>query len=144
MIDRREFLALSCLFACDPLPAVLTLSVVAAPDQNPSPSGVPTSVAVRLFQLGAAAKFQRADVFALTEREQQTLGTEDLGSEEFVLHPGEVRVITRDLKPGAQYIGVAVLFRDIDRAQWRALAPVAATGPSRHTLMVKALSATLA
>jgi type VI secretion system protein VasD len=144
MIDRRQFIALSCLFACDPLPPVLTLSVVASADQNPSPTGTATAVAVRLFQLGSTAKFERADVFALTEREQQTLGTDDLGSEEFVVRPGEIRVITRDLKPGAQYIGIAVLFRDIDKARWRGMAPVAANGPSRHTLTVKALSATLA
>jgi len=144
MIDRRRFIALSCLFACDPEPAVLTLSVVGARDQNPSPDGNATAVAVRLFQLGGTAKFERADVFALTEHEQQTLGTDDLGSEEFVIRPGEIRVIKRDLKPGAQFIGTAVMFRDIDRAQWRGMAPVAANGPSRHTLTVRALSATLA
>jgi type VI secretion system protein VasD len=148
MIHRRAFLALGAvaLARCSspPPPPVLTLTIIGSPDQNPDPAGHPTSVAVHLYQLTATAKFERADVFALTEHEQQTLGADDLGSEELVLQPGETRTITRDLKPTAQFIGVAVLYRDIDRAQWRAFAPVAASGPSRHALTIKALSATLA
>ena len=148
MIHRRAFLALGAMLlarcSSPPPPAVLTLTLLGSADQNPDPSGHPTSVAVHLYQLTATAKFERADVFALTEHEQQTLGTDDLGSEELVLQPGETRTITRDLKPNAQFIGVAVLFRDIDRAQWRGMAPVAASGPSRHALTIKALSATLA
>jgi type VI secretion system VasD/TssJ family lipoprotein len=38
-------------------------------------------VAVRLFQLKSNAAFERADVFAVMEREQQTLGADALGSE---------------------------------------------------------------
>ena len=94
--------------------------------------------------LKSTAKFERADVFALTEREQQTLGTDGLGSEEFVMRPGETRTITRELKPGAQFIGAAVLFRDIDRARWRAVAPVAPNGPSPRTLTIRGLTAALA
>ena len=70
------------------------------------------------------AKFERADVFALTEHEQQTLGQDDAGSQEFVLSPGETQTKTFELKPGVQAIGVVVLYRDIDNAQWRADAPV--------------------
>ena len=101
-------------------------------------------MAVRLFQLKSNAAFERADVFAVTEREQQTLGADGLGSEEFVIKPGENRAITRELKPGAQFIGTAVLFRDIDRARWRGVAPVAASGPSRRTLTITRLTAALA
>jgi type VI secretion system protein VasD len=113
-------------------------------DQNPDRSGQPATVAVRLFQLKSNAAFERADVFALTEREQQTLGADGLGSEEFVIKPGESRTITRELKPGAQFIGTAVLFRDIDRARWRGVAPVAASGPSRRTLTISRVTAALA
>ena len=133
MISRRLLLALPAVLAArcssPPPPAVLTLTVIGGADQNPDASGQGATVAVRLFQLKSNAGFERADVFALTEREQQTLGTEGLGSEEFVIKPGESRTITRELKPGAQFIGTAVLFRDIDRARWRGIAPVAASGP---------------
>jgi type VI secretion system protein VasD len=148
MISRRLLLALPAILAArcssPPPPAVLTLTVIGGADQNPDASGQGATVAVRLFQLKSNAGFERADVFALTEREQQALGTEGLGSEEFVIKPGESRTITRELKPGAQFIGTAVLFRDIDHARWRGIAPVAASGPSRRTLTITRLTAALA
>lgn len=148
MISRRLLLALPALLAArcssPPPPAALTLTVVGGADQNPDASGQGATVAVRLFQLKTNAAFERADVFALTEREQQTLGADGLGSEEFVIKPGESRTITRELKPGAQFIGTAVLFRDVDRARWRGIAPVAASGPSRRTLTITRLTAALA
>ena len=147
MITRRVLLGILPLLAAQcsspPPPAVLILTVIGGADQNPGPSGKPTPVAVRLFQLNDPAKFERSDVFALTEREQQTLGAESQGSEEFVLRPGEARTLTRELKKGVQFVGIAVLFRDIDQAHWRAVSPVAASGPSKLTLKINGLTATL-
>ena len=148
MIARRVFLGAVALLAtkCSspPPPAVLTLNVIGGADQNPDPSGHPAPVAVRVFELGATAKFERADVFALTEHEQQTLGEDGQGSEELVLRPGETRTVTRELKKGVQFIGIAVLFRDIDRSRWRVGAPVGVSGPTKLTLRVNGLNATLA
>jgi type VI secretion system protein VasD len=147
MITRRALLGIVAVLAtrCSspPPPAVLTLNVIGGGDQNPDPSGKPAPVAVRLFQLNDPAKFERSDVFALTEREQQTLGSEGQGSEEFVLRPGETRMVTRELKKGVQFVGIAVLFRDIDQSHWRAVSPVAASGPSKLTLKINGLTATL-
>ena len=146
IVSRRLLLSLPAILAArcsSPPPAVLTLTVIGGADQNPDASGRPATVAVRLFQLSNAA-FERGDVFALTEREQQTLGADGLGSDEFVIKPGETRTITRELKPGAQFIGTAVLFRDLDRARWRGVAPVAASGPSRRALTITRLTAALA
>ncbi len=149
MISRRLLLAGCALLAArcsspPPPPAVLTLTMIGGADQNPNPEGHPVPVAVRLFELGGTAKFERADVFALTEREQQTLGEESLGSEELLLSPGETRTVTRELKKGVQFIGIAVLFRDIDHSRWRAVAPVAASGPTRLALRINGLAAVLA
>jgi type VI secretion system protein VasD len=135
-------LAASCA-APPPPPAVLTLTINAGADQNPDAGGHGAPVAVTLFQLDATGKFERADVFALMEREAQTLGDEDAGSEQFVLRPGESRTVTRELKKGVQFVGVVVLFRDIDRATWRAMAPVAASGPTRLTLTTAGITAKL-
>lgn len=127
-----------------PPPAVLDLSVRAGADQNPNAAGVPAPVAIRVFFLTATAKFERADVFALTEREAATLGADSMGSEEFVLRPGETRAINRMPKSGVQFLGVAVLFRDIDRAAWRAVAPVAASGPTKLLLTTGGIRVALA
>lgn len=149
MIARRGLilLPLAALAGCaapPPPPAVLHLTIKGAPDQNPDPSGHPAPVAVRLYQLAAPGRFTGAGVFALIDREAATLGAEALASEEIVLRPGQTLHLTRTLKPGTQFIGVAVLFRDIDRAHWRAVVPVAASGPTDLTLTVSGLSAALA
>nr|WP_283949552.1 type VI secretion system lipoprotein TssJ [Limobrevibacterium gyesilva] len=127
-----------------PPPAVLNLTMQGGADQNPDPVGKPASVAVRVFQLAATAKFERADVFALIEREATTLGTDGLGSEEFVLAPGETRKIERELKKGVQFIGAIALFRDIDRAKWRQIAPAPSSGPVNLMLKTAGITATLA
>jgi len=126
-----------------PPPAVLDLTVKAGRDQNPEANGQPAPVAIHLYQLAATGGFERADVFALTEHEAATLGADLLQSEIFNFAPGETRTLKRMLKPGAQFLGVAVLFRDIDHATWRAIAPVAATGPTTLTLSTTKLLATL-
>jgi type VI secretion system protein VasD len=149
MISRRLFLAApAALAACaappPPPPPVLDLTINAGADQNTDPAGHPTSVAIRLYQLAGTGRFERADVFALTEREAQTLGDQSLGSEEVIVRPGETQKINRELKPGVQALGVAVLFRDIDRARWRAVSPVAPHGPTRLNLKITGVTATLA
>ncbi len=57
--------------------------------------------------------------------------------------PSEKQSIKRELKKGTQFLGVVVLFRDIDHAKWRATAPVAASGPSKLALAVGRLSVDL-
>lgn len=153
MIGRRSLLPLLpalaaplALLRCAPPPKpppVLTITMVGSPDQNPDSSGKASPVAVRVYQLTATAKFERSDVFALTEHEQQTLGQDDAGSQEFVLSPGETQTKTFELKPGVQAIGIVVLYREIDQSQWRADAPAADSGPTKLLLNVGKLAITL-
>jgi type VI secretion system protein VasD len=141
MIARRLLLvgpALLSVAGCGgpPPPAVVELAIKASPDVNPNPAGTPVSVAARLYSLMGRGRFMSADAYALMDREKATLGDESAGSEEIVLRPGETRKMTLAPKPGVRYLGVAVLFREIDRAQWRAVAPIAATGLTRLALTV--------
>jgi type VI secretion system protein VasD len=126
-----------------PPPPVLNLTVKSGADQNPEQNGKPAPVAVKLIQLGATGAFERADVFALSDREAATLGPDLLGSETIIMTPGQTRMLERRLKTGAQFLGVAVLFRDIDQATWRAIAPLAANGPTKLTLTISKLSVSL-
>ena len=119
-----------------PPPAVLELAISAGADQNPGENGRPASVAVRLYQLKASAAFEGADYYALAEREKATLADDGAGTEEFVLSPGENRTVTRQLKPGVQFVGVVAAFRDVDRAGWRAVQPVAVNGTTKLSLRV--------
>lgn len=148
MISRRTSLLLPMLWlarcgSAPPPPPSLDLTITAGADQNPDPAGQPAPVAIRLYQLASDTAFARADVFALTDHESATLGLDDLGSEEIIIAPGERRSIVHPLKPGARILGVAALFRDIDRATWRAQAPLAEHGPTRLTLTTAKLRITL-
>ena len=128
-----------------PPPASVTLDVQGGADQNPDPTGRPSPVAVSIFFLTATAKFERADVFALTERERDTLGQDSAGSEQFVIAPGERRSITRELRQGVQAIGVVALFRDVDSgAQWRAVRTIAPSGATTLNLRLARNAVTLA
>jgi type VI secretion system protein VasD len=126
-----------------PPPPVLDLTIQAGRDQNPDPAGQPTAVAIRVYQLASPDSFNRADVFALIDRQAETLGADGLGSDEFLLAPGERRQITRDLKPGTRAVGAIALFRQIDQAAWRVSAPAEANGPTRLVLSTAGLKITV-
>lgn len=127
-----------------PPPAVLTMTITGSADQNPDPAGRSSPVAVRVYQLAATGKFEQADVFALKDSEMKTLGADEAApSQEYLIAPGDSKTITINLKPMVSSVGVAVLYRDIDHAAWRADAPVAASGPSKLTATVGKLALTL-
>ena len=105
-------------------PAVLTLTMIGSADQNPDTGGKAAPVAVRIYQLDPDGEVRaRRRVRADRARAADT-GT---GQRRLT---GICAVARRDadqefeLKPGVQAIGVVVLYRDIDNAQWRADAPV--------------------
>jgi len=62
---------------------------------------------------------------------------------EFLIAPGDKKTVTIDLKPMVTSVGVAVLYRDIDHAKWRATGAVAANGPSNHSATIGRLALTL-
>jgi type VI secretion system protein VasD len=126
-----------------PAPAVVDLTVTAGRDLNQDVAGTPRSVAVRIYGLASRARFSSADAFALMERDKAVLADEGSLAEEIVLRPGETRKITLMPKPGVRYIGTVVLFQDIDRARWRAVAAIAPEGLTRLALVVGSNSAQL-
>lgn len=89
MILRRTTLLapLVLLARCgsSPPPPVLTLTIQTGPDQNPDSAGHPAPVAIRIYQLASLAAFSRADVFALIDRQAETLGADYLASDEVVV-----------------------------------------------------------
>jgi type VI secretion system protein VasD len=140
VIARRLLLvtpALALVASCGPPPpAAVDLAIKASPDLNRNQAGTPLSVAVRLYSLNDRSRFATADAYGLMSRENAVLGDERAGSEEIVMRPGETRNVTMAPKPGVRFLGVAVLFHDIDRAQWRAIAPIAASGTTRLVLAI--------
>jgi type VI secretion system protein VasD len=127
-----------------PPPPVLQLAIQAGATQNPESDGRPAPVSIRLYQLGATGAFEQAGVYALAQHESATLGQDLIAAETLVVTPGQSLTVERQLKPGAQFLGAAVLFRDIDHARWRGVAKLAPSGPTRLTLTTDALQMTLA
>ena len=149
-MNRRLILGLAGLLilaSCAPAPPpppVLTLTIKGSAEQNPDALGRAAPVAVRVYQLSGTAKFEQSDVFALKDNEAKTLGPEEAtGSQEFLIAPGDSKTVTIDLKPMVSSIGVAALYRDIDKAQWRAVAPAKPNGPTTLTATVGKLAVTL-
>ncbi len=125
-MNRRLLMGIAGLLAlarcapAPPPPPVLNLTITGTAEQNPDPTGRASPVAVRVYQLSGTAKFSQTDVFGLMNNEAKVLGTEEATSSmEFLIAPGESKKVTVDLKPMVSAIGVAVLYRDIDHAQWR-------------------------
>jgi len=103
-----------------PPPVVLTLSLTASADVNPDAQSRPSPVVVRLYQLKDDAAFRDADIYALFDKEQATLGAGLAAREEFELAPSEHRNLTIKPSPEVRFIGVVAAYRDIRNAQWRA------------------------
>ena len=130
--------------AAPPPPPVLNLTITGTADQNPDAAGRAAPVAVRVYQLSGTAKFEQSDVFALKDNEAKTLGAEAAaGSQEFLVAPGDSKTVKIDLKPMVSSIGVAVMYRDIDQAKWRAVEPAKPNGPTNLTATVGKLALTL-
>lgn len=98
---------------------VVVLQLQAGEALNPTTEGHSAPVRVRLLELRSAAAFSRADYFSLAERADATLGDELVAQDEWLLHPGQTRDLTRTLESETRHLGILVGYRDIDRAQWR-------------------------
>ncbi|MFC6336112.1 type VI secretion system lipoprotein TssJ [Pseudomonas sp. CCM 7891] len=123
--------------------AAIELHFHAIAGLNPGANGQPAPVRVRFFELKNAATFSRSDYFALADRAQSTLGLDLLDQDEIMVQPGQQLTIQRDLDPATRQVGLLVGYRELDRAQWRAVLSVA---PRQYTeyqisLDVRAVSA---
>ena len=96
----------------------------AAPDVNPDPSGQPSPVLVRVYELVSDDVFNRTDFFTLFDHESAVLGGALLRVRNFPLVPGQLVDITGQADPNTQFIGVIAAVRDLDAARWRATAPL--------------------
>ena len=127
-----------------PPPPVLKLTIAGSAEQNPDPTGRASPVAVRVYQLTGTGKFNQADVFALKDNEAKTLAGEEAGgSEQFLIAPGDTKTVTINLKPSVASIGIAVMYRDIDRAKWRATEAARPSGTTTVSATIGKLALTM-
>ena len=109
--------------------STVTLNFQAIAGLNPGASGQAAPVRVRIYELKNTASFLRADYFSLADRAPATLGVDLIDQDEVLIQPGELQSVVRHLDPATRHVGLVVGYREIDRAQWRALLDI----PPRQT-----------
>lgn len=114
-----------------PDPTLVGVSLSAAARVNVDARGRATPVVVRTYVLKNASAFEAADFFSLYERDQQVLAEAVISREEVVLKPGETRTLDVREAEGGKVVAVLAAFREVDRAVWRASAPIVANRTNR-------------
>lgn len=109
-----------------PAPKVspLRVQITADPSINPNADDAPSPTVLRVYELRSDSVFRRADFFALFDNDAETLGADLISKREFELLPGAKESYERDAPIETDFIGVIAGFRDINTAQWRAIAPI--------------------
>jgi type VI secretion system protein VasD len=113
------------LAGCGSKPARISGVIEAAAGINPSVSQRASPLLLRVYELKSATAFNAAAFVSLYQRDQAELGADLLGREEFMLAPGESRSYAKTLAADTRFLGVVAAYRDVERARWRAVVPVA-------------------
>lgn len=106
------------------LPVPVEISIAASERLNPTEQGRPSPVVLRVFELSGRNFFQTADFFTLLGERAGIKDEEVIDVHEFVMMPGEVRVLRRKTELGTRLIGVVAGYRDAQGGVWRAVATV--------------------
>ncbi|ADQ84396.1 type VI secretion system protein VasD [Methylovorus sp. MP688] len=62
-----------------------------------------------------------ADYFTLDSSDKTLLASDMLAKDEFILKPGESRIIERDSKSQTVAVGVLAGYRELEKVTWRAI-----------------------
>jgi type VI secretion system protein VasD len=119
-----------------PKEATLEMTLAAGNQLNPNAQRRPSPVVVRVFDLKSPAGFDAATYEGLFERERETLGADLVARDDFTLNPGEGRKIERQLGPDTKVLGIAVGFRELDRANWRTTVALKANAKNRISVLL--------
>lgn len=107
----------------DPSPTAVptaTFEVIAERSLNPDVNGVPKPVLLRFYELRAKAAFERAGFLDLQDKDETQLGGDFVRRDEFLIVPGERRVLERKGNPDVRAFGFFAAYRDLERSTWRA------------------------
>ncbi len=112
------------IVAMEPPSTQIRASVRSSTDLNPDLKGKPSSLYAILYELKAPNAFNSSSFFELYDGEVADFEKELVRKEEIEIDPGYAFNLERKLKPESRFIGILAAYRDIDNAQWRALAKV--------------------
>ena len=97
---------------------------------NPSDTGQPVPVVIRIYTLRDSSRFERATFEELWKKDYEYLGEDLLDRKEITLKPKSKQVLemTVDKEKEENYFGVMALFRKYQAGQWRAVIPIEEPG----------------
>ncbi len=98
--------------------STLTTICIADSQLNPDINNRPSPLVLTMYQLKSITGFKNADFFPLYDKPNKTLGNDLLHREQIEIKPSQRLVITQEILPNAEYIGILAAYRDIDNAQW--------------------------
>ncbi len=107
-----------------PPPTIVALELTASPDVNPTQSGQGAPVVVRVYQLAAAAGFEKAEFFRLLNADAATLGPDLVKKDEYLLAPGTTKKEKLTLPDTVHALGIFAAYREFRTATWRIVVPV--------------------
>ncbi|HET7868461.1 MAG TPA: type VI secretion system lipoprotein TssJ [Burkholderiaceae bacterium] len=110
--------------------------ITAAPGLNADTRKRPSPLVLRVYELAGRNAFDTSDFVSLYERDKDTLAADLVTRDELVLQPGEVREWKKTLAPQTRFIAVIGAYREIERANWRAVLPIKTV--ARNALVIQA------
>ncbi|SHF36879.1 type VI secretion system protein VasD [Modicisalibacter ilicicola DSM 19980] len=117
-------------------PSRVDLSMVAERDVNPNYRGIGTPLMFQILQLKDDSMLMAADFPELKRDLEETLGTNYLVHDDFTLLPGQFKFYAPfEIDEDTRYMGVIALYADPNRAQWKKVVRVDATGNDYHLLV---------
>ena len=106
-----------------PLPPTLVdLQINPAADLNADINGNGAPVMLRIYELREQSNFKSSDFFALFNDDKATLGADLVRKQELLLQPGEAKKLNIQPDDDVRALGLFAGFRQLDTAQWRAIA----------------------
>ncbi len=99
----------------------LHLDFAARAQLNPGDGDAPSSVVIRVYQLGKIENFDNATYQQLLEDDQKALGGDWLSTSEVVLHPASAVSLDVPMHKEARFVGIVTLFRtpNLDEGGWK-------------------------
>ena len=107
----------------DPAPTAVptaTFEVIAERNLNLDVNGVPKPLLLRFYELRSTTAFERAGFLDLQDKDEAHLGGDFVRRDEFLIAPGERRVLERKGHPDVRAFGLFAAYRDLERSTWRA------------------------
>lgn len=105
-----------------PPPTVVNLTLATTADANPTVDNQGAPLALRVYQLAAAANFNAAEFFPLYNTDAAVLKTDLVSRQDFLLAPGQSKSLNFKPEPTAKTVAVFAAYRDFQHAVWRAAA----------------------